>query len=279
MDIEKLNKVVDEILKCDKCSFHQQLKKWDIPYRPDAPLGYELYSEDCKVIAIGINPGWVDKSYTLWKEIYAEQDIQIYKTKFTAKWEEFKKNNQIGRQPYRDGIYYTFEKINAELGIYEEKIGKDRIFDYVFWSNLSFCSSQNVWQRKFDGKEISCNVLNEEIPNCLSNGYLNKIIEAIEPKLIMFFGYEAINFFHFTKIFDIKRWDVIVNYPKTQFPAHKRGDKSVQATIIACKLKANDKVMSVLFLPHPNYRFNSEYKAKALKEVCDWLKIEETDTF
>lgn len=274
MDIKKLNNVVDEILKCDKCSFRDQLKKMGIPYRPDAPLGYGEEQNHCSVMAVGINPGWDDEAYKKdWKEqIYSEPDIEKYKDRFASMWKKLKEEKKIGRQPYRDSIYYTFEKINEELRIYEAKIEKERIFDYVFWANLSFCSSQNVWQRKFDGEVIKCDVFNEEIPNCLNKGYLRRIIEAIEPRLVIFFGYEAAKYIYFTKIFDIKKWDAIVDYPKTQFSAHKRGDKDVKMTIIASKLKINDKEMSVLFLPHPNYRWNSTYKEDALKEICLWLK-------
>lgn len=250
------------------------VKKMGIPYRPDAPLGYGEEHIHCSVMAVGINPGWDDEAYKKdWKEqIYSEPDIEKYKDRFASMWKKLKEEKKIGRQPYRDSIYYTFEKINEELRIYEAKIEKERIFDYVFWANLSFCSSQKVDKRVIGGKEFEgWNVFNEEIPNCLDKGYLRRIIEAIEPKLIMFLGADLEKYFE--KIFNIANRDEILYFPRRRFPAHKRGDKTVETTIIACKLKIGEKDTSVLFLPHPNYRFKKEYKKAALEEVCKWLKI------
>jgi hypothetical protein len=146
--IKKLTAIAGEILMCKECSFHRQLLDMDIPYRPDAPLGYTQNSTDYQVVAVGINPGWNDEIYrSLWKEIYREKDLEAYKFKYFELLTKLKEGNQEGRQPYRDSIYYTFEKINAELGIYENTIKREDIFDYIFYSNLSFCSSQNVGQR------------------------------------------------------------------------------------------------------------------------------------
>lgn len=263
----KLTEISNKIIGCTECKFHKELDE-SIPYKPDAPLGYTLESQDYKAIAIGINPSWKNEDYNSLRDIYKETDLEKYKDRLVTWWGK----NNTGRQPYRDGVYSTFKIINAELGTYEDEIKKERIYEYVFWSNLSFCNSQNIWERKFGDKKLSCNIVSEEIPNCLKNGYLKSIIETLEPKLVMFFGYEAVNFFNFTKIFDIKKYHSVKNYYKQQFPSHKRGEKTIDATIIACKLKASGKQIYVLFLPHPNYRFNNTLKEGALKEVCKWLQ-------
>ena len=269
----QLDNICKEITDCRACSFHRQLTAKGFPYKPDAPFFFTEDSNEYRVITIGINPGWNNESYTkTWKDVYREIDYQKYKARMIEIV-----NQQIrgsaGRQPYRDSLFYTFMTINEHLKIYDGKdIRKDNLYDYIFWSNLSFCSSSSVEQRQFEGQSIACNVVNEEIPNCLRKGHLKRLIKIIDPRLILFFGYDALNFYHFHEIFDVATSDIKV-YDRKQFPAHMRKEATVSATIVACKIKAAGvpDPISVIFLPHPNYRFSAEYKEAALAEVCTWL--------
>jgi uracil-DNA glycosylase len=270
-----LNDISRKLWQCRECSFHERLK--GIPYKPEILSFKNDNDNEYKVLSVGINSGWDDNQYKdYWEAVYTENDFEEYKKLITKTWDQIRKaKNPV--QHYRDGIFKYFDIINKKLHIYDEGlVTKDNFYDYIFWSNLSFCCSQNIYTRKFDGKDIGCDVYNEEIPNCLSKGYLRDVIKLLNPKLIMFFGYEAVNFFNFMKIFDtVKSTDVKV-YDKTRFKAHERdvktGKISIDTTIIACKIHTDDKKTSILFLPHPNYRFTDDNKTEALGKVCDWLK-------
>jgi len=268
--VDTLDKIAYELFNCTACSFHKELQDKDLPYKPEAPLDYDQNSNDYKVLSVGINPGWPNKDkqyYSSLKEIYKLRDFNAYKSACINWWQERK---QYGRQPYRDQLYHSFCTINSLLNIYSGPIKREEIYNYVFWSNLSWCNSQNPTKRIFDGNTISCRVSEEETPECLKKEYLKRIIEAIEPELVIFFGFEALRFYYFSKIFGFN-WESIDHYPKTQFVAHKRGSKDAYTTIVTAKLKTKKKKTSIIFLPH-SCRWEKDNKEKALKEVCGWLK-------
>jgi len=269
----QLNNICKEISDCKACSFHKDLERLELPFRPDAPFdGLMSPREHFKVMTIGINPGWNESAYPAWREIYAEQDYEQYKARVIESYTKTRQENR-GRQPYRDSVYYTFMEINSVLNIYPPaEIKRLGIFDTLFWANLSFCSSSSTSGRTINGQQVPLNLAGEEIPKCLEKGYLKKLMQILVPELVIFFGYDALNFFHFRKIFDINSFDDVEMYQKTRYPSQKRKGKSIETTIIACKIAVgNGKRLSVLFLPHPSYRFSSEEKHAALKEVSNWL--------
>lgn len=272
MKPETLRKVIsigDEILECKLCSLHKALADKGIPYRPDAPIGYKEESRDFKVMSVGINPGWDDNFYQQYlKAIYREPDLKKSRVAVEENWKEKKEENQIGRQPYRYGVYSTFDIINHELGIYKENIEEAKIFDYVFWTNLSFCGSQKPFERVFDGQKVPSNVIQEEVPTCLGQGYLKRLIEALDPELVMFFGLPAVNLF--PQIFDVASYDKEVEYIR-KFVAHKKAGKDIYTSIFSRKLRTRGKETRLIFLPHPRYPLIPENKTEALRDVCKWF--------
>jgi hypothetical protein len=271
---DKLDKITNDILECDVCSFHQEMKKLGLPRCwPDATFWNKDSIRNFKVVSIGINPGWEKASefYTKLKDII---DVEEYKEKSPIVWKEIVANEGV-KHPYMTSLVHTFSVLNEQLKIYEEvnteTIRQEGVEKYVFFANLSWCGSQHPGERKFYEEEITCKVYEEEIPNCLDKGYLKGIIETIGPELVIFFGSEALKFYYFTKIFDLTKYDSFDHYKKTQFCAHKRGDKDVYTTIVTAKLKAKEKNTSIIFLPH-SCRWTTENKEMALKEVCGWLQ-------
>lgn len=266
---QSLTLITDEILNCNICKFHQELASKNLPFRPEAPLRCLEKNQDYKVIVVGINPGWRDEEYVKWKEIYSEKNLEEYKKKYKEEIKEWDKNNN---DLYKQSLIYTFKIINEQLGIYNYEINNGNIYDYIFWANLSFCNSNNVNERIINGQKIHCDIYDEEIPNCLKKGYLKRIIETIEPELIIFLGKEAQNLGYFVKIFGNMNYTLFDFYYKTQFPAHKSSGKTKNFKILAGILKKNGRKLYILFLPHPQYQITLQNKEESLIEICNWLK-------
>ncbi len=281
--IDNLRDITKRILNCKECIFHEEIKKRGLYYKPDAP-GYDpdkLAKSNFKVVSIGLNPGWDDKDMMKNRDKYEP----LYKLNIQTNedHDHYQKNiydiyqATPRRKPYQDSLTKTFNLINQTIKIYDKwEISSEDIYDYVFWGNLSWCSSQNTYQRTmWENKDITCNVLTEEIPNCLDKGYLKDIISCIEPKIILFLGSSFP--FHpkvITKKVLATQYDSI-SYDKKRFVAHTRKQKdneiNVSVDISVCHIK--DKNMKVVFMPHPNYRWEDHCREAAIKWICDQIKI------
>ena len=282
--IDKLREINKRILNCKECIFHEELKNRGLCYKPDAPW-YDpdrLARLDFKVISIGLNPGWDDNDIINNKDKYEP----LYKLNIQTNEDHdhyFKNIYDIyqatpRRKPYQDSLTKTFNLINQSIKLYDNvgEISSENIYDYLFWGNLSWCNSQTTYQRTMWGnKDIICNVLTEEIPNCLDKGYMKDIITCVEPEMLLFFGS---SFPFHPKVITKKVLDTQydnISYTKKSFVAHTRKQKNkvinVSVDISICLIK--EKNMRVVFMPHPNYRWEDHYREEAIKWICDQIKI------
>lgn len=273
-----VNTVIDDIskdiFKCRECDFFKEINEESSPFCPD--VTYHSYEFSPKAFVIGINPSFNDDEYIRsWKsELYSANDYL-----------KFKSNLQKYVFPiigYQRGVSDVFKKINNELNLYPELKGVDdglfvqNIYKYVFWANLSFCSSQNPYSRIIDRKEISCRVFEEEIPNCLEKHFLARYIAKLQPEFIMLFTIGAKGYFYWKHILkklfaDIAEWKITEQMVK-KYEAHKRKGVSVDIEIVAAKVNAYGKRVNILFFPHPNYQFTNENKDKVINDVGTWFR-------
>ena len=67
--IDRLKEINKCILECDKCTFHQDISKQNLSYRPEAPCfePNKLKDAQFKVLSVGLNPGPGVKFKTQWK--------------------------------------------------------------------------------------------------------------------------------------------------------------------------------------------------------------------
>jgi site-specific DNA-adenine methylase len=108
---------------------------------------------------------------------------------------------------------------------------------------MSFCNSKHPHDkcRIFDDEEIYLNI-EEERNACLEKGYLRKIINIINPRLIIFFHWNA--YIYKDLIFEIKDEPF-----ERKFKAHVK--KGLQVNTIFRALTIDDT--KILFLPHPRF--------------------------
>lgn len=287
--IDRLKEINKRILECRECTFHQDISKQNLSYRPDAPCfePNKLKDAQFKVLSVGLNPGWSEiqnamERKTTYQELYkmpiaSDDDYEKYVWKLSKMWDDMPK----GRQPYKDALAKTLDIINKKMGIYDgityDHIKADLYEKYLFWANLSFCNSQNVNERSFWGKkDISCNVLSEEIPNCLDKGFLRDIMNCLKPELVIFFGssYALHPKVIVRKLTGITSDKII--YEKKLVTAHKRKNKNGAEIEVGVKVEislcdSNETNTKFLFLPHPSYRWISEYREAAIDWACSKL--------
>ncbi|MBL7050396.1 MAG: hypothetical protein ISR96_12860, partial [Nitrospira sp.] len=287
--------VCESIWQCNICEVHRFLeeKKYgsDLHYRPDLPLPlpHQAPIKKYKIMVIGINPAWNESELGHWEELYKQNTF----TDYVQEWKKLI-GKSFGRNPFRNGLTSDFNFINEKLGIYgqneikkEHREGKDivskHIYEYIFWSNLSYCNSPKPYNRGeifFKQKNIPCNVFSEEIPNCLEQGHLRRLIEIIKPKYILFLTSQALSYMHYKlllkKLFNLDSYnDILEAHSDNQnmYPSQIRnGKKSANIQLIPCKVQSGAGSTNILFLPHPGYRFNGELKKTAIRDVCDRLQ-------
>lgn len=249
---EKLMQVNWDIFTCRECKFHSELVKKGLPFMPDGPY-YVSKDHDYKVITIGINPGWDDKDYKkTWKAIYKRYDQyslhSIPSGRSVSHLEEYR--NAVmdiwKTQPkgmYINTINRVLNIIDAELNVINQELKRTNFFDHVIWANMSFCNSKHPHDkcRIFDDEEIYLNI-EEERNACLEKGYLRKIINIINPRLIIFFHWNA--YIYKDLIFEIKDEPF-----ERKFKAHVK--KGLQVNTIFRALTIDDT--KILFLPHPRF--------------------------
>ncbi|MGO9613209.1 MAG: hypothetical protein ACLPX5_09260, partial [Dissulfurispiraceae bacterium] len=106
---------------------------------------------------------------------------------------------------------------------------------------------------------------------CLERGYLKEIIEVVNPDLIMILtNQEPLYKLLLKELLDTSYEDIMSTMITVD--AQTRGGKEVKTVVIPCFIKNKQKF--VLFLPHPNYRWRDDFKTKAIKEACNWMKTE-----
>lgn len=262
--IQKLKSINEKIWNCRECSFHEDLIKYHITYRPDAPV--QESSKDYQAIVVGINPSWNDSAYDQLSKLYRIDTFEVFEKEILKSFKA-----QDARNNYAVKLAATFNLLNTHLNLIPgQTLDAGTVYDYVFWSNLSFCGSQKVHIRKMGGKEVGCRVLSEEIHNCLDQNYLSEIIKILDPSLIVFFasGISSVLYFRLLlkKLFQLDSYSEIAG-KAFSLPAQVRDGRDVNVEIIASKV-ANRKI---IFLPHPNYHFKSDYKETAIKTVCQWF--------
>lgn len=285
MDLEKINKLIKidkKILQCQECSFHKDLKDKNLYYKPEALcyLPKMLEKADFKVISIGLNPGW-----NKWNEtIRSENEYQIlYQMPISSDKEYldyvkiFNKalENDKGRGQYEIVLGKTLCSINKKINIYNgvsEKEIIDNLYPrYLFRANLSFCNSKKLNERIFWNKAIKCNVLSEEIPNCLDKGFLKEIVDCLQPELVIFFG----NYYTLTPKNIVERLSGVaseeIKFNKETFTLYeKKNGKKIQADV---SIYYSRKIITkFIFLPHPRCPWKDNYREKAIKWACSELK-------
>jgi len=287
--IKALKDVNRRIIKCNKCDFHRELPK-GFHYKPDAPIfSDENYRNDYKVVVIGINPAWDESDNNLnreWQEIYSHDsnDYEGYEKKVLAQIEK-----SSGRNTYANGVAKavnflvkalveagaTGDEILRELNIpLQTEIDGHNVYDYVFWTNQSFCNSQQPNAREFNKKEILCNTYTEEIPNCLKKGFLKDIVRIIGPRLLIFFGDTMYYKVLLQEILDVK-YDSIHSNGPLEVEAYMRSEKPIKTNFYCAKVThvpgRKDDVYAI-FLYHPSARITDKGKMVGIKKICEELK-------
>ena len=291
---KKTAKALEEVMKnivfCTKCDFRKELESRGLYYKPDAPL-WQIYKKpkdpsivkyeeleftdnEYKVLSIGINPGWDNHIETEWQEAYKQTDYPRYVEKYFQTLDKLKSDNEAR---YFVNLARLFGRINDELNIYDTKeFTAKNIFKYIMWLNLAFCNSKTpheVILSTCKDEKILRRVYSEEIPNCLDNCFLKQIITLLNPELILFLTVEALSYIYYkrllSKLLDIK-YDDIESPEMKEVPAYVRNGKEVKVTFFPCRIKNSNT--KIIFMPHPNFRFEATRQEKAIKEVCSWLK-------
>ena len=269
-----IDDISKDIFKCRECDFFKDGTLKTEKFFPDIPM-FNSGGNGQKAFVIGINPSFNDSTYeTTWKnDLYTAVDYYDYKERLS------KLENPILK--YQSELARTFRSINSHLNIYPElttyvaEFTLKNIYKYVFWSNLSFCSSQTPYSRIIDDNTVTCRVFEEEIPNCLEKGYLARYIKALEPEFLLLFTLSAKGYYYWKhivkKLFPSGDAEITGQFIE-KYSAHKRKATPVEIEIIAAKVKAYGKIVNILFFPHPNYQFTSENKAHVLEKVCEWFK-------
>jgi hypothetical protein len=285
----KLDEINEKIFNCNTCKVHDE-----ICLKPDFPLPYRRKLSDYKIIAIGINPKLDLSTYQAHlKELYKQSDHYIYKSQILKKLHE--SPDLMEKGAYISKLTNIINEINNIIKVYQDdntvtarqfskRISSENyIYDYILWANLSWCPSQKpnsryVKEHPKNNDYITCNVYSEEIPNCLDKGYLQEIIELVEPELILFLKDNINDIIYHNKpliyeslIAKLLNTDVAnIKSEKEEYPLYDRNGKTYKPLISSFKPK--DSKVKVIALPHPSNPAGKKYKKErecSLAKVCN----------
>lgn len=268
---KELLKIGREIFQCRKCEFYKELDSNE-NFHPDPPSIPDL-EKTHKAMVIGVNPGMdVDQSDPLYIKCMEQQTFEEYSEQCVISSE------RGGRNPYRDHVASIFNLLNDEMGIYDDKnIRSEDIYNYIFWSNLAFCPSQKIDHRTINGLTIkNFDIFNTEIPNCVEQGFLERLIELKNPEFIIILGIEVLKYYGndprplIKRLVGITEDEEIETYEKFRFPYQVNSGKTTYTSARAYKIKRSG--IKVLFFPHPNSQYRGEFRNKVLSELGSWLK-------
>ncbi len=277
--VESLREIASRIYECRECDVHRDAAELlkGLNFKCDPPTNIRV-ENNYRVVIVGINPHWGDDT----KEDYSEVLSAANYDEFESQLNEYNKRHEttgsVGRYQY--GITSIFNLFNQQLGILNDgDVEAKDIYKHVFWANLSFCGSADPYNRKVYEKDLPCRVFSEEIPNCLSKGYLRDIVNIIKPELILVLASSALSYIYYKNalksIYGKDQLDEFKFMDKT-YPSQTRKGKIIEVTIVSCKADLETNATKVVFFPHPNYRFNGDMKKDAIKEICNWLKKQVT---
>lgn len=249
MNSDKFNqfdKIARKIFECRECSFWEP--NADIVFRPDPPL----YNKDNsgKIIVVGLNGKWSEK-YCSFVRLHTRGDYETYKQAWLNPERANTDNTGIR---YAGGIVMTA----YWLGLITEDITNMNVIKYmaknVIQGNLSFCpsiTSQGHGTRRPKKSacphDLSCN-LEEERSECLGKRYLCRMINILNPEVVIFLSSKAERLL-LSRIFDVDINDLITpdNW-EPDFVAYNRGKTQVMTSVMPYLIR--DRKVKILVRPH-----------------------------
>ena len=198
---QDLFKIAKEISQCREC-----FRNKDFPFIADPP-DFEKKELCKKIMIIGINPAmqYCYEDYKVdYENIRGLLENDDYDKKLSDSLKKYKKPPQENKDDnnYSRKLANLINVILMFLDNSDNKkipfLDKDNFYDYVYWSNASFCPSPNtsnynkLIRIKSDNKsgdvykEIYKINISKRITNCKDN--ISKLINVLQPKLIIVAG-------------------------------------------------------------------------------------------
>lgn len=259
-----------DIYRCKRCQFWRAAESEGVDYRPELPdLPSDRPPSSFKVLSFGINPGWAPRweaAYPSLQEIYRIDDFVRYRQALRG-WSS---TGPSGAGPFDRGVAKMVNQFNSHLALFDGNVEPEDLWRTVFWANLSFCSSQTPYVRRMGGRDLPCNVMNEEIHNCLDAGFASDLYRFIQPRLVLLFVTSVTNVLHpsiiIRKVSGATADEAQSNVKIFSHPAVTRSNGGVTSVSIATA-----RIGTTLFalLPHPNYRMTDENRALAISRICE----------
>lgn len=271
--LKRLNELLKKIYNCRKCKFFEEINENNLTYfTPDIPQYISDYStlEKIKLMVIGINPQMPENFYEkneIGKNIYKRWidngsntlDFNTYKS--IVKKHDFRNNNYAQVLTKIVNILSSKEK-----GLSNIVFTFNNIYEYVYWTNLSFCSSQKLSKRKISNINILCNnhtntfnAPENELNKCLKQNYLKNIIEIIKPKIIIIFT-NQIDFK--TLISKLITHETEINIYKKIYTINTRNTSEI------CAYNHNNNIRFII-TPHPKSCYSDASIQEIFKDVRD----------
>lgn len=282
--IEKLDEINKEIWSCQKCNVMEYYRAENIPLRPE-PFTTYCKCSDYQMLYVAINPGWNsnnDNNYgSIWKSVYEEKDFESYKRKYSEGWDKVEK--------MRAGITPA-DKFSINLSliantVYNVLCSRDitltpsNFENYVFRAQMSYCNSNSIRTRKIQNVAMPSAwkgifEKNGEVSTCLKSEYLKKIIQCIQPKVILILGSYSKDYFTINDNAELRNLlgsssNRFIKVPEREFKLI-RGKSKI-------KCWTGEDGTNVLFLPHPCARIK-DIKALCAKveKMCEELSAAST---